>query len=124
MHGLRLLIVFFCSALSIMPAFAQHTYRALIKDAHHEEPLAGVNVVIEGTIIGASSDVQGQVLITGIPAGAQTLVFSFVGFEEVRRRYTFPLADEARVEVVELEEGRLLVVFPRHVLDDLEIPRA
>ena len=105
MVRLRLLVVLFCFALPTMPALAQHTYRALVEDAHHGEPLAGVNVIIEGTTVGASSDAEGQVLVTGIPAGEQTLVFSFVGFEEARRTYTFPLADPESLDVVGLEEA-------------------
>ena len=88
-----------------MPAFSQHTYRALVPDAHHGEPLAGVNIIIEGAAIGASSNAQGQVLITGIPVGEQTLVFSFLGFEEARRTYSFPLANPERIDVIELEEA-------------------
>lgn len=105
MVRLRLLFIFFCSALPVMPALAQHTYRALVQDAHHGEPLAGVNVIIEGATIGSSSDAQGQVLVSGIPTGEQTLVFSFVGFEETRRTYRFPLNDPEHIDVIELEEA-------------------
>lgn len=86
-------------------ADAQHTYRALVQDAHHHEPLAGVNVAVEGTTLGAATGADGQVTITGIPPGRQTLVFSFVGFEPLRRTYDFPLADPEAVHVVALEEA-------------------
>ena len=84
---------------------AQHVYRALVQDAHHEEPLAGVNVSVEGTTIGASTRADGRVTVTGIPAGRQTLVFSFIGFETMRRTLSFPLADADGVHVVLLEEA-------------------
>jgi len=91
--------------VSASPSLAQHTYRALIKDHHHDEPLVGVNVLIEGTDIGSTSNAEGLVIITGIPAGPQTILFSFVGFEEMRRSYVFPLDDEEHVETIILEEG-------------------
>lgn len=83
---------------------SQHVYRALIQDAHHEEPLSGVNVSVEGTTIGAATDVDGRVTVSGIPAGQQTLIFSFIGFETVRRTLTFPLDNPEEVHVVLLEE--------------------
>jgi iron complex outermembrane receptor protein len=84
---------------------ARLVYRALVRDAHHEEPLAGVNVSVEGTTIGAATGADGRVTVTGIPAGQQTLVFSFIGFEPTRRTLTFPLADPDEVHVVLLEEA-------------------
>ena len=84
---------------------AQHIYRALVQDAHHEEPLAGVNVSVEGTTIGAATGADGRVMVTGIPTGRQMLVFSFIGFETVRRPLTFPLDDPDEIHVVLLDEA-------------------
>ncbi|HMB89946.1 MAG TPA: TonB-dependent receptor [Rhodothermales bacterium] len=84
---------------------ASHVYRALVQDAHHEEPLAGVNVSVEGTTIGAATGSDGHVTVTGIPAGRQTIVFSFIGFETTRRTFTFPLDTPNEVQVVLLEEA-------------------
>ncbi len=44
------------------------------------EPLAGVTVQVKGTQVGAVSQVDGTYRIANVPAGATTLVFSFVGF--------------------------------------------
>lgn len=108
MHTSRCLTLAFllplCFFLAV-PAHAQHTYRALVKDAHHNEPLAGVNVALEGTMLGAATGADGRVILTGIPDGRQTLIFSFVGFEEVHRTYTFPLADPDEAYVILLEEA-------------------
>ena len=95
-----LLLCFFLA----MPVRAQHAYRALVQDAHRGEPLAGVNVIVEGTLTGAATDADGRVVVTGIPSGRQTLVFSAVGFETSHRRFDFPLPDSHAVDVVVLEE--------------------
>jgi len=44
-------------------------------------PLAGANVVVEGTSIGAITDFDGKYLLSGVPEDATTLVFSYVGFK-------------------------------------------
>ena len=92
----------------VTPAHSQdasgHAYRALVVDAQHKEPLAGVNVSVEGTTVGAATGADGRVTVTRIPSGRQTLVFSFIGFEPVRRTFTFPLDNAEEVDVVLLEE--------------------
>ena len=47
------------------PARAQHSYRAALKDAHHDDALTGVNVAVEGTTIGAATGPDGHVTVTG-----------------------------------------------------------
>lgn len=104
---LRSVILVFLSLylLAALPARGQHTYQALVRDAHHAEPLAGVNVLVEGTSIGAATDAEGRVTLTDVPSGRQTIVFSFVGFEPLRRSYTFPLPGPEVVHVITLEEA-------------------
>lgn len=51
------------------------------------EPLPGVTVMLKGTKIGVSSDVNGTFNIM-LPQGEQTLVFSFVGMETKEVKYT------------------------------------
>ena len=48
-------------------------------------PLASVNVRLEGTVRGTSTNVRGEYRIADIPAGRRTLVFSIVGYERERR---------------------------------------
>jgi outer membrane receptor protein involved in Fe transport len=48
------------------------------------EPLIGVNVSLEGTTVGAITDIDGEYTIIGIRPGTYTLVASYVGFNTVR----------------------------------------
>ena len=61
-------------------AFAQSTVRGSVKD-ENGEPLAGVSVLVKGTQVGTVSDIDGTFLLRGVPAGASTLVISFIGME-------------------------------------------
>lgn len=60
--------------------------RGTIRDANTGEPLPGANVRVEGTRIGASTDVRGQFTLRGVPDGAFTVQASFIGYASQTRR--------------------------------------
>src|SRR5690606_24539327 len=65
-------------------AFSQQTGQSLIVSgqvmtAESAEPLPGVNVIINGTSLGTSTDFDGNFRLENIPAGS-VLVFTYIGF--------------------------------------------
>ena len=50
--------------------------------------IPGATVLVEGTTLGVSTDVDGNFRIANIPAGSQTIVLTFVGYNAVRRPVT------------------------------------
>jgi TonB-linked SusC/RagA family outer membrane protein len=59
-------------------AFAQ-TVTGTVLDAKTNEPLIGVNIVFQGTTIGASTDIDG-VYTLNVPSLDGTLLFRYIGF--------------------------------------------
>jgi outer membrane receptor protein involved in Fe transport len=55
-----------------------------VTDAETNEGLPGVNVLIEGSTMGAATDVNGSYVILNIPPGLYTVKFSFIGYQTVR----------------------------------------
>ncbi len=55
-----------------------------VTDAASNEGLVGINVVIEGTKLGSSTDVEGQYTIINVAPGTYTLTCSAVGYQPVR----------------------------------------
>ncbi len=55
-----------------------------ITDANTGEPLAGANVVIEGTIQGAACDAEGDYYIINVAPGTYVVTASMMGYEAVR----------------------------------------
>ncbi|NIU15347.1 MAG: carboxypeptidase-like regulatory domain-containing protein, partial [candidate division Zixibacteria bacterium] len=54
-----------------------------VVDASSGEPLPGVNVVIENTTLGASTDVDGTYLILNVPPGTYSLRAIMIGYREM-----------------------------------------
>ncbi|MFH1943483.1 MAG: TonB-dependent receptor [bacterium] len=52
-----------------------------IIDEASQSPLFGVNVMIEGTLMGAAADAEGRYLIERIPPGSYNLRFRMIGYE-------------------------------------------
>ncbi len=68
--------------------------RGRVIDAETKAPLAGVNIVVEGTTLGAATDEKGEYLITNVPAGIQTLTASYVGYEPQRMKDVLVILDQ------------------------------
>jgi len=54
------------------------------------EPLSGASVVVEGLRKGTAADANGVYRLENLPPGEYVLRFSFVGYEEVRRKTRLP----------------------------------
>ncbi|MGM0546218.1 MAG: SusC/RagA family TonB-linked outer membrane protein [Bacteroidota bacterium] len=82
----RYILAGFCTALILMvgivPAQAQdsETVQGQVVDSQSGDPLPGVNVIIEGTTQGTSTDENGEYELD-VPSLQETLVFSFVGYQ-------------------------------------------
>ena len=84
----RLLLMTCILALSVVPAaiFAGTTGKIAGKvvDAETKEPLPGANITLEGTNMGAASDLNGDFIIINLPPGRYTLAVSMMGYRKVR----------------------------------------
>lgn len=54
-----------------------------VTDAADDQPIPGVNIVVEGTTVGTTTDAGGQYSLT-VPGSDAVLVFSFVGYQTER----------------------------------------
>ena len=82
----------------------QYSFKGYIKDGLLGKPLEHATVNLKGTSKSAIADSTGLVILNGIPAGDQVLVFSYVGLKERVQSFTFPLNIKDTVEIL-LEEG-------------------
>jgi TonB-linked SusC/RagA family outer membrane protein len=82
-----------------------------VKNAENGNTVPGVNVFVKGTTTGTSTDSEGRFSLT-VDDNAETLVFSFVGFE----RLELPIEDRAEFNVelkpdIEMMEDLIVVGY-------------
>lgn len=80
---LMLLIVSFLFYSNIMFAGITGKITGRITDAESGEPLVGVNILINGTQLGAATDLNGNYVILNIPPGTYTLKVTMIGYAKV-----------------------------------------
>ncbi len=87
-------------------ALGQNPLSITVLDSSSNEPIPGVNVVVQGTTLGGVTDRMGRLSLAGISTGSQTITFSCVGYRSVERGFDFPLADpDTPVRIVMPETG-------------------
>ena len=79
------------------------------------EPLPGVNITIDNTLLGANSDFDGYFVILNIPVGVYTVRASFIGFQEVAvegARVSASITTDINFDLKEtpLELGEVIVI--------------
>ena len=73
-----------------------------------DQPLPGANVLIEGTQLGAATDINGNYRVIGIPVGQYNITISFVGYGSVTTENVTISSGSTRELNVQLTEGELL----------------
>lgn len=75
-------IALLAATLLQAPLFAGTTGKLTgeVKDAATGEALVGASIVLEGTMLGASADIEGRFVILNIPPGQYTVTGSAVGY--------------------------------------------
>ncbi len=95
--------------------FAQGTVTGTVTDASTGDGLAGANVVVGGTSLGAAADEDGYFVVENIPDGTYTLTASVIGYHTQDMTITVPgtnMVDYA-LEATALELSALEVFASR-----------
>ncbi len=92
-----------------------------VSDKRTGEPLIGANIIVQGTNIGAASDIQGYFSILNVPPGIYSVKCSMIGFktmtfEEVSVSIDLTTQIEFSMELSAVEMGEVLVVKHRKPL--------
>jgi TonB-dependent receptor len=82
-------IVFILMTQSLMAA---GTVKGRVFDKESNDALPGANVLVQGTSIGAASDLKGEYFIPDIPPGRYTIVVSYIGYTSMSAEVSVPLS--------------------------------
>ncbi|MBT3417452.1 MAG: TonB-dependent receptor [Flavobacteriales bacterium] len=70
---------------------AQNYFKAKVLDSESNETLIGATILLKGTTNGVSTDVNGLATLNNIPNGNQTIVITFIGYEDEKLILNFPI---------------------------------
>lgn len=87
------IVLFLCLPITLL---AQATIEGTVTEGRTGEPMPGVNVIIQGTTIGASTNADGRYTIDNVDPGTYTLEARFIGFASSTQEVT---VDNETVEV-------------------------
>lgn len=113
LYSTRILIFIFISTI----AFAQNSGKIVgaVVDAKTREPLIGTNIIIDGTTLGATTDLDGTFIILRVPPGKYTLKAIYIGYQEVVMQNVEVLTDLTTTANFELNpqviEGESVIVI-------------
>jgi len=76
--------MFFILLLIPITIFAQSSGKlaGVVVDKSTGEPLPGVNVILEGTTQGSSTDIDGYYVILNVPVGVYTMRANYIGYKD------------------------------------------
>lgn len=121
------------AALFVVPMLNAGTtgkITGMVTDADNGEPLPGVNVLLEGTTIGAATNLQGYFVILNVPPGVYNLRASSIGYTS--QRFTnvvvkIDLTTEVKIQMkTEVLTGEEIVVVAQRpvVVKDISSSQA
>ncbi len=93
----------------------------IVKDSKTGEPLVGVNIVIEGTSMGAASNIDGYYVILNVPPGTYSVKASFIGYSPMRFTGMRIMIDQTTTLDIELQDqsfetGEVVVVAVKPIV--------
>ena len=83
--GKKILFLLVCALMSVNMVFAQtRQVTGTVIDSETGEPLIGAQVKVEGTTIGALTDLDGKFTLKNLPRSAEQVVVSYMGMNTVK----------------------------------------
>ncbi len=111
-HGLAIIVkamikrimLFAASCFVVLSASAQLTITGTVTD-EKDRPLAGANVLVDPTLMGVTTRDDGTFSVKNLKPGNYTLVFSYMGFEQMR----YPVDwNESTHIIIKLKPAKIL----------------
>ncbi|MCP4583704.1 MAG: VWA domain-containing protein [candidate division Zixibacteria bacterium] len=121
----NLIVILLLIGASIGQAGDTGTITGHVYDKKTEEPLPGANLVVKGTSIGASTNIQGEFSILEVPIGKHTVVANLIGYSPMEIKDVEVVAEsetvlEFKLETASIDMGRIVVSAERPVIEKHE----
>ena len=93
---LSLLLLASIALEGAVPAPVGVNIEGVVKDSQTGDPLPGANVVLTGTSLGTSADINGKYTIRSVPPGSYTIRVTYVGYKSVSTPLQVGAGEEVR----------------------------
>ncbi len=82
-----LMLSFITTVVMVNSIFPQQkgTIKGKLVDSSTQTPLVAANVIIDGTVLGAATDMEANFVILNVPVGNYVLEFSYIGYETMKK---------------------------------------
>jgi len=102
---MRKLMLLLATLVVIIPAAIANTgsVKGIVRD--NSGPVPGVNIYIDGTLLGTITDAEGRFILNNVPAGDHKLVVSCVGFARLTKDVKVETGATFQLGVVVLNES-------------------
>ena len=78
-----IIILGICVLSSTVFADNRSRVAGIVTDADNGEPIIGANVIINNTLLGAATDLEGMFVIINVPVGKYDIEVSMIGYQTV-----------------------------------------
>ncbi|HEX8397252.1 MAG TPA: TonB-dependent receptor [Pyrinomonadaceae bacterium] len=113
---MKQVILFLTVLLAAQIAYAQNTFKAIIKNEETKEAVVGARVSVKDTEISATTDANGRAELTNVPEGEQIIEIFSAGYETKELKIAFPLAEQSERTIfirVTNEIGEVVITTTR-----------
>ena len=121
LHAFLVLFMLSLIGVSFVYAGISGKISGIVTDAESKDPLPGVNVILEGTQLGAATGVDGSFMILNVPPGVYTVRMSMMGYtdtriENIRVRIDLTTAASAELQQTVLDAGEAVTIVAERPL--------
>ena len=108
---MRWLLTFSFGLFSLLTLAQTGTIRGFVYDKASGEPIIFINVYLEGTQLGTSTDVNGYYSITKVPSGDYNLIVEALGYEKISENLSVKSGQILNKKLFAAQEAKLLETF-------------
>ena len=95
--------------------------RGIVIDADTGEPLLGANVTLQGTNMGAATDLEGVYIILAVPPGVYSVRADFIGYQSevdanIRVSSNLTTTQDFRLKQTAIEGEAVLIIAERPIV--------
>jgi outer membrane receptor for ferrienterochelin and colicin len=111
----------FIISQSVLFAGTTGKITGFVKDASTLEPLTGANVILNGTYLGAATDVDGQYTILNVPPGLFSLQVTMIGYkksivQEINVKIDLTTTIDVNLETIVLDINEVVTIVAERPL--------